>query len=165
MFVEYILKLYILDIGRMASRNIYVNVFGLRSVMNCIKNSWGINVKPQDKLLTFEELKIKKAREWKYVTEEYRIDYSWHLKEKYQGKADSIQLYCAAFQFLQSVYQSLGLLRDICVVLSTEIVYAQVKQAKTIAKIRYCLKVSKYNVQETFTPSVKGLYMILKAGE
>ena len=48
-------------------------------------------------------------------------------KGKISRKAYSIQLYSAAFQFLQSNYHSLGLLRDICVMLGTEIVYAQVK--------------------------------------
>ena len=34
------------------------------------------NVEPQDEVLTFEELKIKNAREWKYAAEEEKIDYS-----------------------------------------------------------------------------------------
>ena len=59
------------------------------------------------------------------------------MNEKYQGKLDSIHLYYATFPFLQPDYHSLGLLRDICVMSSTEIVYAQVKQANTFSKIRY----------------------------
>ena len=92
-----------------------------------------------------------------YVVEEDKTEYFWHMKERYQSKANSIPLYSAAFPYIQLDYQSLGLLRDICVMPGIEIVYAQVKQAKTFAKIRYCLKVSKYNVQETFTPFCEGV--------
>ena len=150
----------------MASQKISVNVSGSRAAMIVSKRTVEVseNVEPQDEVLTFEESKIKNAREWKYAAEEDRTNYFWHLKEKYQGKADSIHLYCAAFQFLQSDYQSLGLLRDICVMPGTEIVYAQVKQAKTFAKIRYCLKVSKYNVQETFTPFCEGVVHDIESG-
>ena len=58
------------------------------------------NVEPQDEVLTFEELKIKNSREWKYAAEEDKINYSWHMNGKYQGKADSIHLYYVAFPFL-----------------------------------------------------------------
>ena len=127
-----------------------MNVFGSRPTKNTIEAFE--NVEPQDEVLTFEELKIKNAREWKYAVEEEKTYYSWHMKEKYQGKAYSIHLYSDAFQFLHSEYHSLGLLRGICVMPSIEIVYSHVKQAKNFVKIRYCLKVSKYNVQEAFTP-------------
>ena len=39
----------------------------------------------------------------------------------------------------------------------TKIVYAIVKQAKTYKKIRYCLKVSNYFVQETFSEFCEGV--------
>ena len=62
------------------------------------------NVEPQDEVLTFEGLQIKNDREWECVTEEDKTNYSWHLKEKYQGKADSIHLYSASFSYLQLYY-------------------------------------------------------------
>ena len=37
----------------------------------------------------------------KYVAEEDKINYSWHMNEKYKGKEDSIHLYYVAFPFLQ----------------------------------------------------------------
>ena len=69
--------------------------------------------------MTFEELKNKNVREWKYATKEDKTEYSWHLKEKYEVKEDSIHLYSAAFLYIKSDYHSLGLLRDICVVSGT----------------------------------------------
>ena len=132
----------------MASRKISVNISGSRVAMIALKRAIEVseNVDPQDELFIFEESKIKNAREWKYVAKEDRTYYSWNLKEKDQVKEDRIHLHSTAFQFLQSDYHSLGLLRDICLMTGVEIVYAQVKQAKNFAKIRYCFKVSKYNV-------------------
>ena len=69
------------------------------------------------------------------MQKEDKTEYSWHLKEKYQGCEYSIHLYYVAFPYIQLVYHSLGLLRYICVMSGTEIVYAQVKKAKTFAKI------------------------------
>ena len=79
------------------------------------------------------------------------MDYSWFLKEKYQGNPDSIDLYCATFSYLKNDYHSLGLLQDIYLVLGKDFVYAPVKQANTYVKIRYCLKVSNYKTDEIFT--------------
>ena len=72
------------------------------------------NFEPLDEVLTFEELKIKNAREWKYAIEEDKTKYSWHMKEKYQGKEDIIHLYSTAFPYIQSDYHSLGLSRYMC---------------------------------------------------
>jgi hypothetical protein len=48
-------------------------------------------------------------------------------------------------------YQALGLLRYICLVPATDIVYALVKQGMTYMKIRYCFKLRNYNKGECFT--------------
>ena len=52
---------------------------------------------------------------------------------------------------MQENYQALGLLRDICLVLATYIVYALVKQGRTYIKFIYCFKLSNYNKNECFS--------------
>ena len=143
----------------MASRRISVNVSGSRAAIIASKKTVEAseNVETQERVLSFEELRMKNAREWKHATEEDRTEYHWHLKEKNQGKPESILLFCSADPYIQADYNLLGLLRDICVVPGTDIVYAQVKQAKTFAKIRYALKIAKYNVQENFTDFCQGV--------
>ena len=74
-----------------------------------------------DKVVSIEDLKYKNERESKHTPKEEKIDYSWFLKEKYQGNPDSIQLYCVIFAYLKIDYHSLGLLRDICLVPSKDI--------------------------------------------
>ena len=61
----------------MASRKISVNVSGSRATMIASKRTVKVseNVEPQDEVLTFEESKIKNAREWKYEAEEDRTNY------------------------------------------------------------------------------------------
>jgi hypothetical protein len=51
---------------------------------------------------------------------------------------------------VQGNYQALGLLRDICLVPATYIVYALVKQGITYIKFRYCFKLRNYNKNECF---------------
>ena len=80
--------------------------------------------------------------EWKIVNGESRMEHSWYLKDKRAGK--QIILYCFEFEHVQANYQSLGMLRDICLVPETYIVYALVKQSKTYLKIKYCLNMNNY---------------------
>jgi hypothetical protein len=54
-------------------------------------------------------------------------------------------------EHVQGNYQALGLLRDICLVPTTNIVYALLKQGKTYIKFRYCFKLSNYNKNECFS--------------
>ena len=157
MLLDCILKFYILDTGTMASRKIYVNVSGSRSAIIASKKTIEASENVEDEVLSFEQLKIKNAREWKNAKGEDKTIFFWYLKEKYPGKPESIHIYCAAFAFLQSDYQILGLLRDICVMPGTEIVYAIVKQPRTYKKIRYCLKVSNYFVEEIFSEFCEGI--------
>ena len=63
-----------------------------------------------DKAMSIEDLKAKNTMEWKHVLEEEKMDYSWFLKEKYQGNPDSIHLYCATFSYLK---KRLSLIRTI----------------------------------------------------
>ena len=65
---------------------------------------------------SIEDLKAMNAREWKYSLEEEKMDYSWFLKEKYQGNLGIIHLYCVTFAYLKNDYHSLGFLRDIWLV-------------------------------------------------
>ena len=60
--------------------------------------------------MSIENLKAKNAREWKHAPEKEKIDYSWFLKEKYQGNLDSIHLYCATLAYLK---KQLSLIRII----------------------------------------------------
>ena len=57
-----------------------------------------------EEVVSIEDLKAKNAREWKHVQEEEKMDYSWFLKEKYQGKLDSSHLYCVTFSYLNNNY-------------------------------------------------------------
>ena len=142
----------------MVSIKIFVNMYGERSAMNSLKITIvsSHNVL-HDESVSIEDLKDTNAREWKHALEEEKIDYSWFLKEKYQGNPDSIHLYCATFSDPKNDYHSLGLLRDICLVPGKDFVYALVKQAKTYVKIRYYLKVSNYKINEIFTGFCAGV--------
>jgi len=141
----------------MASRKISVNISGSRSAIIASKKTIEASENVEDEALNFEELKIKNDRDWKLANGEDKTNFSWYLKEKHSGNPKSIHVYCAAHAFLKSEYQILGLLRDICVMPDNEMVYAMVKQAKTYKKIRYCLKVSNYFVQETFSEFCEGV--------
>jgi hypothetical protein len=88
--------------------------------------------------------------EWKIVNGESRMEHSWYLKDKQAVNGEQIILYCVEFKHVQEIYQSLGMLRDICLVPETYIVYALVKQSKTCLKIRYCLKMRNYKRKENF---------------
>ena len=101
--------------------------------------------------MSFEYLKSKNEREWKHGPDKEKMDYSWFLKEKYQGNADNIHLYYAKFAYLKNDYHSLGLLWDICLMTANEFGYALVKHDKNYVNIQYCLKVSNYKIDEIFT--------------
>ena len=93
---------------------------------------------------------MKNVREWKSVEGEHKLEYSWFVKDKQGNNGDHIYLYCAELEHVQGNYQALGLLRDICLVSATDIVYALVKQGITYIKFRYCFKLSNYNKNECF---------------
>ena len=82
----------------MASRKSYVNVSGARSRMRSLKKK----IEPlenvfHEEAVSIKDLKAKNVRECKHVPGEEKMDYSWFLKDKYQGSLDSIHLYCATF--------------------------------------------------------------------
>ena len=54
-----------------------------------------------DKAMSVEDLKEKNSREWKHAPQEEKMEYSWFLKEKYQGNLDSIHLYCSTLAYLK----------------------------------------------------------------
>ena len=94
---------------------------------------------------------MKNVKEWKYVEDENELEYSWFVKFKQGNNGDHIYLYCVELEHVQGNYQALGLLRDICLVPTTNIVYALVKQGRTYIKFRYCFKLSNYNKNECFS--------------
>jgi hypothetical protein len=95
---------------------------------------------------------MKNVKEWKPVEGENKMEYSWFIKDKQGNNGEHLFLYCVELiEHVQGNYQPLGLLRDICLVPDTNIVYALVKQAKTYIKIRYCFKLNNYNMDECFT--------------
>jgi hypothetical protein len=61
------------------------------------------------------------------VEGENKLEYSWFVKDKQGNNGDHIYLYCAELEHVQGNYHALGLLRDICLVPTTYIVYALVK--------------------------------------
>jgi hypothetical protein len=93
---------------------------------------------------------MKNVREWKSVEGENKQEYSWFVKDKQGNNGDHIYLYCAELEHVQGNYQALDLLRDICLVPATYIVYALVKQGITYIKFRYCFKLRNYNKNECF---------------
>ena len=117
------------------------------------KNATGtsINVRKQNDSLTPELSKaMKNVREWKSVEGENKQEYSWFVKDKQGNNGDHIYLYCAELEHVQGNYQALDLLRDICLVATTYIVYALVKQGRTYIKFRYCFKLRNYNKNDFF---------------
>jgi hypothetical protein len=52
---------------------------------------------------------------------------------------------------VQGNYQAFSLLRDICLVSATYIVYALVKQGRTYMKFIYCFKLNNYNKNKCFS--------------
>jgi hypothetical protein len=94
---------------------------------------------------------MKNVREWKFVEGENKLEFSWFVRDKQSNNGENLYLYCTDFEHVQVNYQPLSLLRDICLVPDTDIVYALVKQDKNYIKIRYCLKLSNNNRVEFFT--------------
>jgi hypothetical protein len=69
-------------------------------------------------------------------------------KEKWRSY---IYLYCSELEYVKGKYHAVGLLRDICLVPATYIVYALVKQGKTYIKFRYCFKLRNYDKNACFS--------------
>jgi hypothetical protein len=138
----------------MSGKRLSMNISGSRPAIMASKNATGtsINVRQQNDSLTPELSKaMKNVREWKSVEGENKQEYSWFVKDKQGNNGDHIYLYCAESEHVQGNYQALGLLRDICLVPATDIVYALVKQGRTYIKFRYCFKLSNYNKNECFS--------------
>jgi hypothetical protein len=93
---------------------------------------------------------MKNVREWKFVEGKNKLEYSWFVKDKQGNNGEHIYLYCVELTHVQGNYQALGLLQDICLMTTTYIVYALVKQGRTYIKIRYCFKLRNYNKGEFF---------------
>ena len=95
----------------MGSIKVFINMYRARSTMKSLKKTIesSHNVS-HGEAMSIEYLKAKNASEWKHAPEEDKMDYSWFLKEKYQGNQDSIHLYCATFSYQKNNYHSLGLL-------------------------------------------------------
>jgi hypothetical protein len=137
----------------MAGKKISVNVSGSRPAIMASKIATGTSMNARQQIdSTFVQgptpelsREMKNVREWKSVEGENKLEYSWFVKDKQGNNGEHLYLYCVEFEHVQGNYQPLGLLRDICLVPDTNIVYALVKQAKTYIKIRYCLKLSNYN--------------------
>ena len=85
----------------MASRKVSVNMSRERSTMKSLKKTIesSHNVS-HDEVVSMEDLKEKNARECKHLLEEEKMDYSWFLKEKYQGNPDNSHLHCVTFAYL-----------------------------------------------------------------
>jgi hypothetical protein len=99
------------------------------TIMAC-KNATrtSMNVRQQNDSITPELSRaIKNVREWKSVEGENKLEYSWFVKDKQGNNGNYIYLYYAELEHVQGNYQTLGLLRDICLVPTTDIVYALVK--------------------------------------
>jgi hypothetical protein len=138
----------------MAGKKISVNISGTRPAVMASKSPvrTSMNARQQNASPTNEVTRaMKNVREWKIVNGESRMEHSWYLKDKQAANGEQIILYCVEFEHVQASYQSLGMLRDICLVPGTYIVYALVKQSKTYLKIRYCLNMSNYKKEENFT--------------
>jgi hypothetical protein len=105
-----------------------------------------MNVREQNDSLTLELSRaMKNVREWKSMEGENKQEYSWFLKDKKGNNGDHIYVYCAKSEHVHGNYQTLGLLRDVCLVPTTDIIYALFKQGRTYIKFRYCFKLSNYN--------------------
>ena len=95
----------------MASRKVSVNmsreISSMKSLKKTIESSHNVS---HDKSVSIEDLKAKNARECKHLLEEEKMDYSWFLKEKYQGNPNIIHLYCATLAYLK---KQLSLIRII----------------------------------------------------
>ena len=135
-------------LGQMAGNKIYVNLSRTRPAVMASKSPvrTSMNARQQNGSPTNEVTRaMKNVREWKIVNGESRMKHSWYLKDKQTANGEQLILYCTKFEHVEASYQSLGMLRDICLVPATHIVYALVKQGKTYIKFRYCFKLSNYN--------------------
>ena len=56
-----------MDTGIMASRKIFVNISGSRPMIIASKKTIEAFENVEDEVLSFEQLKIKNAREWKHA--------------------------------------------------------------------------------------------------
>jgi hypothetical protein len=147
----------------MVGNKIYVNVSGSRPAIMTSKIATGASMNARKQIdSTFVQgptpelsREMKNVREWKSVEGENKMEHSWFVKDKQGNNGEHLYLYCVEFEHVQGNYQALGLLRDICLVPDTYIVYALVKQARTYIKIRYCFKLSNYNRDECFTIIIK----------
>jgi hypothetical protein len=138
----------------MAGKRLSMNISGSRPAIMASKIATGTSMNARQQIdSTTPELsrEMKNVREWKSVEGENKLEYSWFVKDKQGNNGEHLYLYCVEFEHVQGNYQALGLLRDICLVPDTDIVYALVKQGRTYIKIRYCLKLSNYNKDECFT--------------
>jgi hypothetical protein len=148
--------IYFFHIGKMTRKILSVNVYGSRIAIMASKIATGtsMNARKQIDSTTLELSRaMKNVREWKFVEGENKLEYSWFVKHKQDNNGEHLYLYCVEFAHVQGNYQALGLLRDICLVLDTYIVYAHVKQVKTYIKIRYRWKLRNYSKYECFTKS------------
>jgi hypothetical protein len=138
----------------MSGKRLSLNISGSRPAIMASKIATGtsMNVRQQNDSLTPELSRaMKNVREWKSVEGENKQEYSWFLKDKQGNNGDHIYLYCVESEHVHGNYQALGLLRDICLVPATDIIYALVKQGRTYIKFRYCFKLSNYNKNECFS--------------
>ena len=138
----------------MSRKRLSINMSGSRPAIMASKIATGtsMNVRQQNDSLTPELSRaMKNVREWKSVEGENKQEYSWFVKDNQGNNGDHIYLYCAESKHVQGNYQTLGLLRDICLMSTTDIVYALVKQGRTYIKFIYCFKMINYNKNECFS--------------
>jgi hypothetical protein len=117
----------------MVGNRLSMNISGSRPGIMASKNASGtsMNVRQQNDSITLELSKtMKNVREWKSIEGENKLEYSWFVKDKQGNNGDHIYLYCAELEHMQGNYRALGLLRDICLVPATYIVYALAKQGR-----------------------------------
>jgi hypothetical protein len=137
-------------VGDILSMNIYGSRPAIMASKIATRTSM-IATKQNDSITPELSRGMKNVREWKYVEGENKMEYYWFFKDKQGNNGDHIYLYCVELKHVQGNYQALGLLRDICLVPATNIVYALVKQGKTYINIRYCFKLSNYNKNDFFS--------------
>ena len=114
----------------MARTKLSMNISGSQPAIMASKiaTRTSMNVRQQNDSLTPELSKaMKNVREWKSVEGENKQEYSWFVKDKQGNNGEHLYLYCVEFEHVQGNYQALGLLRDICLVPDTDIIYALIK--------------------------------------
>jgi hypothetical protein len=129
----------------MTGNRLSMNISGSQPAImeSKIATETSMNVRQLNDNITPElSREMQNIREWKSVEGENKLEYSWFVKDKKDNNGDHIYLYCTELEHVLGNDQTFGLLRDICLVPTTYIVYALVKQGRTYIKFRYCFKLS-----------------------